>query len=290
MGNTPSTQKEQQKSNGGAQQPRNSHGVASSHNEQREQSSTPSPSQPSPARSARQRSNLSTTAQPSASLESVKALPVLQSRSSATDALRSQATTHPPGAPQLRPADASTLPLQTSTQSPIMGQGHSRQSATSSTASGLAQTSSSESAKPIDAPGISETHSKKSDPILPIGPPIPSIEDDSYFLPASEFYGPPRLPLPIETEDYVPGSPVISSEELAEPLDPLESEFLPQKTHSILSDKTVDDEDVGDDPSTVIRGILPTVPTVVEWREPGNKVYVTGTFADWDRKYRLNKK
>jgi hypothetical protein len=131
---------------------------------------------------------------------------------------------------------------------------------------------------------------KKSDPILPIGPPIPSIEDDSYFLPASEFYGPPRLPLPIETEDYVPGSPVISSEELAEPLDPLESEFLPQKTHSILSDKTVDDEDVGDDPSTVIRGILPTVPTVVEWREPGNKVYVTGTFADWDRKYRLNKK
>jgi hypothetical protein len=139
-------------------------------------------------------------------------------------------------------------------------------------------------------PGVSDTHSKKSDASLPVDPSIPSIDDDSYFLPASEFYGPPRLPLPIETEEFVPGSPVITPEELTEPGDPLAADFLPQKTHSILSDKTVDEEDVGDDPSTVIRGILPTVPTIIEWRELGSKVYVTGTFADWERKYRLNRK
>jgi hypothetical protein len=31
-----------------------------------------------------------------------------------------------------------------------------------------------------------------------------------------------------------------------------------------------------------------TTPTVIEWNQGGNKVYVTGTFANWEKKYRLH--
>jgi hypothetical protein len=50
-----------------------------------------------------------------------------------------------------------------------------------------------------------------------------------------------------------------------------------------------DDDDYGDDLDTVRGGVLPPVPTTFDWREPGRQVYVTGTFADWDRKYRLRR-
>lgn len=136
---------------------------------------------------------------------------------------------------------------------------------------------------PIDAPAAPSTSTKKSDDVTPS-----SLSDDSY-LAAPNFYGPPRLPLRITEEGYTPGSPVLSPEELAEPIDPLSTDYLP-KSQSILSDKTLDDEDIGDDPNTVVKGILPTVPFVIEWLETGTKVYTTGTFADWDRKYRLHKK
>jgi AMP-activated protein kinase-like protein len=290
MGNTPSAQREPNKSNGGLQQTRPSQSVvAPSYNDQHQsttkQQHPTTTTQAAASRPLNLANNLSTTAQkPSPSLTSAQAEPVCPPRSSASHVLRAHAQI-PPAAPLLRPVDSAT-PASASTSSSTMGQGQSRQSSAPSSAGGNAH---AESAKPIDMPGVSDTHSIKSDASLPTGP-IPAIDDDSYFLPASEFYGPPRLPLPIETEEFIPGSPVISPEELSEPNDPIAADFPPQKTHSILSDKTVDEEDVGDDPNTVIRGILPTVPTIIEWREPGVKVYVTGTFADWERKYRLNKK
>jgi hypothetical protein len=69
--------------------------------------------------------------------------------------------------------------------------------------------------------------SKKSDPLLPIGPPIPNLDEDSYLLPtaAAEFTRPPRLPLPIQGKVYTPGSPLISAADLTIPLGPLEAGF-----------------------------------------------------------------
>jgi hypothetical protein len=29
---------------------------------------------------------------------------------------------------------------------------------------------------------------------------------------------------------------------------------------------------------------------VIEWKQGGKKVYVTGTFAGWNKKYRLNRR
>jgi Glycogen recognition site of AMP-activated protein kinase len=127
-------------------------------------------------------------------------------------------------------------------------------------------------------------------PILPIGP--PPDEQDSYLLSESEFTRPPRLPLPID-EVHTEGSPLLSPADLgldAVALGPGEGDFPLVSRASELSNTTADDDDIGDDLGTVRGGVLPSVPTKIEWSEPGNKVYVTGTFADWDRKYRLIKR
>jgi hypothetical protein len=45
--------------------------------------------------------------------------------------------------------------------------------------------------------------------------------------------------------------------------------------------------DLGDEFVTTNR---PTVPTLIEWEGGGKSVHVTGTFAGWNRKYRLHRK
>jgi hypothetical protein len=47
------------------------------------------------------------------------------------------------------------------------------------------------------------------------------------------------------------------------------------------------DEDLGEE----FRGNegRPTVPTLIEWEGGGERVYVTGTFAGWNRKFRLHR-
>ena len=108
---------------------------------------------------------------------------------------------------------------------------------------------------------------------------------------------PPRLPLPIEQEDYLPGSPIISPADLTTLETGLDLELehgldpnLPRRT-SMLSSTTVDDDDFGEDlhAYSVDGEMRKTIPTLVEWRQPGEKVYVTGTFASWNRKFRLHK-
>lgn len=126
----------------------------------------------------------------------------------------------------------------------------------------------------------------------------PISPDQSFSLPAATGYTrPPRLPLPIEEEDYTPGSPIISPADITEPIEPIEPiEGDPEgtkRTRSMLSGTTVD-EDEADDEAPAGAGLAadaigPTVPTIIEWRHGGEKVYVTGTFAGWDRKYRLHK-
>jgi hypothetical protein len=280
MGNAPSTQKDGH--NGGVQ-------VHHQRRRTTERATTTAPS----SNSHHTNTNPSTpttfnpqlsTAVPS--LESAKAIPISlnQNRYSASDALRNsqQGVNHfPLAAPPLR---STSITTSTSPAIPIsfvpaaMGNSHSRPLVQS------LPVRKNETPRSVATPPRSNASKKSSAAVTPLEPP----NNDPTVIATAEFFGPPRLPLPIESEDHVPGSPVISPDEYEDQVNPLD--FPPVKNQSILSDKTVDDDDVGDDLSTVAQGILPPVQTIIEWRDPGTKVYVTGTFADWDRKYRLHKK
>lgn len=99
---------------------------------------------------------------------------------------------------------------------------------------------------------------------------------------------PPRLPLPIEEELHTPGSPILSAD-LGEGLpDPGElgessTDALTRKS-SGLSAGTVEEED-GEE--LRVDKTRPVVPTKLEWRRGGDKIYVTGSIFQWNRKHRL---
>ena len=108
-----------------------------------------------------------------------------------------------------------------------------------------------------------------------------SIQDMSYQMSRA-----PRLPLPIEEEIHTPGSPIVNATDPAstiEEISALEDQSgLPRRT-SGLSNAT--DED--DSEELRVDKTRPTVPTRIEWRHGGQKVYVTGTPFQWSRKQRL---
>ena len=114
---------------------------------------------------------------------------------------------------------------------------------------------------------------------------------DIEYVPVSNLHLPPRLPLPIEEEIYTPGSPIITPEDLS--TDIIEDDIdgvLPRPT-SLLSHTTAD-EDEEEDAEIEYSLDAPkgkTVPTFVEWKQGGDKVYITGTFAGWSRKYRMHR-
>lgn len=56
-----------------------------------------------------------------------------------------------------------------------------------------------------------------------------------------------------------------------------------KKRPSVGSATTLGDEEMADDDSK-------TVPTIIQWPHGGNKVYVTGTFANWRKKFPLTKR
>ncbi|KAF3042139.1 hypothetical protein E8E12_006567 [Didymella heteroderae] len=136
---------------------------------------------------------------------------------------------------------------------------------------------------PIDAP-----HSSRTEQVI-AGSLEPADASQDYLVPSSHFSRPPRLPLPIEEEVHTPGSPIISPTDLsAESLDHGDVEgALPRRT-SMLSSTTADDDDLGEEFKVPTPG-RPTVPTLIEWEGAGERVYVTGTFAGWNKKYKLHK-
>ncbi|EEY13952.1 conserved hypothetical protein [Verticillium alfalfae VaMs.102] len=108
-----------------------------------------------------------------------------------------------------------------------------------------------------------------------------SVNDMSYLT------RPPRLPLPIEEEVHTPGSPIIAPADGDTPIvDPgsLDSDPMTRKS-SALSSNTVDDDD-GEE--LIVDKTRPTVPTQLLWTRGGEKVYVTGTIFQWNRKQRLH--
>ncbi|KAF1813296.1 hypothetical protein P152DRAFT_395218 [Eremomyces bilateralis CBS 781.70] len=108
---------------------------------------------------------------------------------------------------------------------------------------------------------------------------------DTYPLQPAEYGRPPRLPLPIDEQVLMPGSPILAPREPGS----AEVDELPRK-ESMLSSTTVDEEEIEDELPKSAEGVpQKTVPTLLEWAGPGEKVYVTGTFAKWDRKYKLHR-
>jgi hypothetical protein len=141
--------------------------------------------------------------------------------------------------------------------------------------------------KPVDVPVSaisteSTTLRSHSQPIDPSGP--AATQDMSYHLTR-----PPRLPLPIEEEVHTPGSPIIAPADAgidtpALDIYQLDNDTLPRRS-SALSNTTIDEEDAEE---LRVDKTGATVPTPFEWRRDGEKVYVTGTIFQWNKKHRLH--
>ncbi|KAH8888767.1 AMPKBI-domain-containing protein [Thozetella sp. PMI_491] len=109
-----------------------------------------------------------------------------------------------------------------------------------------------------------------------------SLQDMSYLT------RPPRMPLPIEEELHTPGSPILAPTDLDDPLadaGSLDSDQNLPRRSSGLSQATIDDDD---NEELRVDKTRPTVPTRLEWLRGGEKVYVTGTIFQWNRKTRLH--
>ncbi|TKA79998.1 hypothetical protein B0A55_02089 [Friedmanniomyces simplex] len=141
----------------------------------------------------------------------------------------------------------------------------------------------SPSSRPVDVPHAGEEYNEQ-DVFQPSGVP----EESAFGIGASTRYDrPPRLPLPIEEELHTPGSPILSAIDL--PLTHTDSDGVIPRRTSVLSSTTVDDDEIGDDMfANEAQSLAPTVPTLISWRGDSDKVYVTGTFVNWERKIKLN--
>jgi len=143
-----------------------------------------------------------------------------------------------------------------------------------------------EPARPVAVPNTyhspSSPRSERSDAFEAATVPLSSLQDVSYLT------RPPRLPLPIEEEVHTPGSPIIAPTDLGQPIedvDGLESEGLTRRASNLSNTSTLDDEDAEE---LRVDKTRPTVPTKLEWLDGGEKVYVTGTIFQWNRKTRLH--
>jgi hypothetical protein len=139
---------------------------------------------------------------------------------------------------------------------------------------------------------IAVPNSQPDPPTSPLSP-YPDSVDAAAMMPQSSISDmsyltrPPRLPLPIEEEVHTPGSPIIAPTDIGEPVDEvgtLESEGLTRKA-STRSASTIDEDDSEE---LRVDKNRPSVATTVEWLRGGDKVYVTGTIFQWNRKQRLH--
>lgn len=98
---------------------------------------------------------------------------------------------------------------------------------------------------------------------------------------------PPRLPLPIEEEVHTPGSPIIHPADIDAPALVLDDEDGLGRHGSQLSNTTIE-EDEDEAPELNVATKKASVPTAFEWKRGGEKVYVTGTIFQWNKKHRLH--
>lgn len=138
-------------------------------------------------------------------------------------------------------------------------------------------------------------------------PTIPKSKQDEFddstfrhYTPVSQMR-PPRLPIPIADAHVapIPESPTlgpiqtrnedVSFIEYDVPVSHHEQRL--RRRDSMLSYTTQDDEEVGElQPYAVDTNGGKLVPVHIVWKDGGDKVYVTGTFARWEAKYKLHKR
>ena len=121
--------------------------------------------------------------------------------------------------------------------------------------------------------------------------------EDRRYLPPAQLR-PPRLPLPIadailpipESPSLDPIDKGVADVPSIEPDASLSGDPRLRRRSSMVSQTTQDgDEDIGDELPPV-DPTQQTVPTIIEWNYSGHRVYVTGTFANWEKKYRMHHK
>jgi Glycogen recognition site of AMP-activated protein kinase len=147
---------------------------------------------------------------------------------------------------------------------------------------------------PMDVPGCTnarKARNSREGSVSTNPSPPPSTPQ---YTPISSLQRPPRLPLAIADEVRAPESPLLeatsTNDEEVSIFDDDEAD-LPRK-NSALSSATAEDEDVGNElqPYAVDTGGVKVVPTRIDWKGSGERVYVTGTFAHWDKKFRLHQR
>jgi Glycogen recognition site of AMP-activated protein kinase len=108
---------------------------------------------------------------------------------------------------------------------------------------------------------------------------------------------PPRLPLPIA--DVIPESPTllpvdrgnedVSIMEVEDQISATEPTL--HRRDSMLSTSTLEEDEIRDELQPyAVETSGQAVPTVINWNQSGEKVYVTGTFANWEKKFKLHRR
>ncbi|KAI9934090.1 hypothetical protein ASPWEDRAFT_36095 [Aspergillus wentii DTO 134E9] len=148
--------------------------------------------------------------------------------------------------------------------------------------------SSPDPSNPVQVPAARTAARREPYPsVAPSGPP-----HGSYYNASTHLQRPPRMPLPIGDATVTPGSPVIGPEDSH--IGPLPHDrTLDDQVDQVAStfDSTaIDEEELLDElqPYTV-SGVGRAIPTNIEWTAAGEKVYVTGTFVNWEKKFRLHR-
>lgn len=150
---------------------------------------------------------------------------------------------------------------------------------------------------PMDVPGVTADSHVRRDKVGSASSkstPQASSSTPPHYTPMPGYKRPPRLPLAIADEIHAPESPSLeptttTSGEVSI-FDEDEPETQVPRKSSMLSSATVDDDDEASElqPYTAEGGAVKIVPTRIDWKGKGDKVYVTGTFAHWDKKFRLH--
>ena len=114
---------------------------------------------------------------------------------------------------------------------------------------------------------------------------------DPNFVPHSNLNFPPRMPLPIEEEFHAPYSPTITAQEFSSSLHEEDFDGAIPRQSSVISSTTLEEEELGNELQPYPYEAPPQglVPTRLQWTQGGDRVYVTGTFAGWNRKYRMSR-
>ena len=116
----------------------------------------------------------------------------------------------------------------------------------------------------------------------------------SFYNASAHLQRPPRMPLPIGDATATPGSPVMGPEDSHIGGDLAHDRFVDEQTGTeptnVGSVPVDEDEGAEDLQPYTPSGVGKVIPTVIEWASHGDKVYVTGTFVNWEKKFRLHRR